>query len=209
MIRGFFISLDGLDGTGKSTQSHLLAQWLREQGHRVVECADPGSTPVGDQLRELLLNQRQEIGPWAEALLFMASRAELVRTVIRPALEAGSVVVCDRFLLATVVYQGHAGGLEPEKLWHVGRASIEGIEPDLTLVFDVPIETAMARRGRPADRIEARDAAFRERVRRGFRHEAELRDGIELIDASPSVVEVQRVVREIVRERISRTDVKT
>src|SRR5262245_2337202 len=101
-----FISLDGIDGTGKSTQCRLLADWLRAQGHQVVECADPGGTPIGDVLRGLLLDHRREMTVACEAFLFMASRAQLVAEVIRPALKAGQVVVSDRYLLANVVYQG-------------------------------------------------------------------------------------------------------
>ncbi|HEY8505580.1 MAG TPA: dTMP kinase, partial [Gemmataceae bacterium] len=201
--RGFFLSLDGIDGTGKSTQCRLLAEWLREQGRSVVACADPGGTPLGDELRRLVLDHRQEMGPWAEALLFMASRAELVRQVIRPALDAGSVVVCDRFLLANVVYQGHAGGLDPEELWRVGRLVTGGLEPDLTVVLDLPVGAALRRRGRPADRMEARDLAYSERVRQGFLAEA-ARGGerFEVIDASPPVDEVQRRLREVVGRRL-------
>src|SRR5438552_2414223 len=130
MARGLFLSLDGLDGTGKSTQCRLLAEWLRSQGQTVVTCADPGGTAVGDVLRELLLHKRQQMAPACEMFLFMASRAQLVAEVIRPALEAGQVVLCDRFLLANVVYQGYAGGLDPEEIWQVGRLATGGLEPD-------------------------------------------------------------------------------
>ena len=115
MTRGLFFSLDGLDGTGKSTQCRLLAEWLRSRGHEVIECADPGGTAIGRALRDILLHHRGEIAPACEALLFMASRAQLVAEVIRPALDAGRIVVCDRFLLANVVYQGHGAGLDAEQ----------------------------------------------------------------------------------------------
>src|SRR5262249_54360895 len=118
--RGLFFSLDGLDGSGKSTQCRLLAGWLRARGHEVRECRDPGDTAVGKLLRDLLLEHRHpEMTTACEAYLFMASRAQLVAEVIRPALEAGRFVVSDRFLLANVVFQGHAGGLDPELLWRV------------------------------------------------------------------------------------------
>jgi dTMP kinase len=119
MTRGLFLSLDGLDGTGKSTQCRLLADWLRERGRTVVTSVDPGGTPVGDRLRQLIFHPEQALNVTCEALLFMASRAQLVNDVIRPALTAGSDVVTDRFLLANVVYQGHAGGLDPDELWQV------------------------------------------------------------------------------------------
>src|SRR5437868_12980727 len=155
MARAPFVSLDGLDGSGKSTQCRLLAEWLRGRGLAVTECADPGGTAVGDQFRELLLHRREtQMSPACEALLFMASRAQLVAEVIRPALEAGRAVVCDRFLLANVVYQGHAGGLDVGLLWEAGRLSTGGLVPDLTLVLDLAPEKARARRRGPADRVE-------------------------------------------------------
>src|SRR5262249_44522317 len=117
MSRPAFISLDGLDGTGKSTQCRLLADWLRGSGYAVTTSIDPGGTPLGTQLRSLVLHHRSEMDRMCEALLFMASRAQLLAEVIRPALAAGRIVVSDRFLLANIVYQGHAGGLDVERLW--------------------------------------------------------------------------------------------
>src|SRR4051812_8429674 len=109
-----FIVLDGPDGTGKSTQSRLLLEWLHGRNISAIRCTDPGNTELGDQLRAILLDHRAQISLRTEAMLFMASRAELVEKIIRPSLENGIVVICDRFLLANVVYQGHAGGLDPE-----------------------------------------------------------------------------------------------
>src|SRR6266851_2244859 len=145
MTPGLFLSLDGLDGTGKSTQCRLLAEWLRLQGRDAITCADPGGTPVGDMLREVLLHRRQQMTPACEMFLFMASRAQLVADVIRPALESGKDVICDRFLLANVVYQGHAAGLDPEEIWQAGRLSTGGLEPALTLLLDLSPEQAKAR----------------------------------------------------------------
>ena len=152
MTGGLFLALDGLDGCGKSTQCRLLTDWLRRQGETVVACVDPGGTPLGQQLRKIVLGHRGQMAMAAEALLFMASRAQLVAEVIRPALDVGRVVVSDRFLLANIVYQGHAGGLDPEQLREVGRLSTSGLEPDLTLVLDVPVER---RRPVAADRPTA------------------------------------------------------
>src|SRR5262249_52030780 len=141
-MSGLFLSLDGLDGTGKSTQCRLLVEWLRAQRHEVTTCADPGGTPAGDVIRALLLAHRGEWTTASEAFLFMASRAQLVAEVIRPALAAGRIVVCDRFLLANVAYQGHAGGIDPELLWTMGQLATGGFEPDLTVVLDLPVEAA-------------------------------------------------------------------
>jgi dTMP kinase len=199
MARAPFLSLDGLDGTGKSTQCRLLADWLRARGYTVTACADPGGTPVGDHLRALLLDRRREMTLACEMFLFMASRAQLTAAVIRPALDAGQVVVADRFLLANVAYQGHAGGLDPDQLWEIGRLATGGLEPDLTLVLDLPPAAARARRTGPADRMESRDAAYHARVRDGFLAEAQRRpERIRVIDASPPIAVVhERICREV------------
>lgn len=196
MARSAFISLDGLDGTGKSTQCRLLAEWLRSGGHAVTTCIDPGGTPLGSQLRSLVLHHRPEIDRMCEALLFMASRAQLLAEVIRPALASGHIVISDRFLLANIVYQGHAGGLDAERLWEVGRFAAGGLEPDLTIVLDLPPEQAAQRRGRPADRIEGRDADYHARLRRGFLDEARRRpERIRVVDAAVSIDTVQQAIR--------------
>lgn len=197
MPRPAFLSLDGLDGTGKSTQCRLLAEWLAAQKVPVTTCTDPGGTALGQELRKLLLFGREHhIAPTAEALLFMASRAQLVEEVIRPALDRGEVVVSDRFLLANVVYQGHAGGLSADDVWKVGAFATGGLEPDLTLIFDLPPEAAAARRHREADRMEARGGDYSARVRTGFLFEAGLRpEKYRLIDAAPAPDAVQKAAR--------------
>jgi dTMP kinase len=199
MSRGPFISLDGLDGAGKSTQCRLLAEWLRDQGFAVNQCADPGGTPVGEAIRGLLLDRRRELTVACEAFLFMASRAQLTADVIRPALEAGRAVVSDRYLLANVVYQGYAGGLDPEQLYAIALLSTGGLEPDLTVVLDLSPETARQRRRGPADRVESRDAAYHARVREGFLAEARRRPGrVCVVDASADEATVhERICREV------------
>jgi dTMP kinase len=199
-----FISLDGIDGTGKSTQCRLLAEWLRGLGRTVTECADPGGTPVGAELRSILLGHRHDLALRTEALLFMASRAELVERVIRPALRAGGVVISDRYLLANVVYQGHAGGLDVDTLWTVEQFATGALGPDLTLVLDLPVDVAVTRRGREADRKERPDRPYHERVRQGFLAEAAKRpDRIRVIDATPSVDEVRAAIRAAVQPLVS------
>ena len=125
--RSLFLSLDGLDGTGKSTQCRLLVEWLREQGRDTSPASIPADTDLGGELRQILLSHASAIAPACEALLFMASRAQLVAEVIRPALDSGKVVVSDRFLLANVVYQGHAGSLDVDLLWQVGQLATGGL----------------------------------------------------------------------------------
>lgn len=197
MPRPAFVSLDGLDGTGKSTQARLLAEWLAAQKVPVTSCTDPGGTALGAELRRILLFGREHrIGTATEAMLFMASRAQLVEEVIRPALDRGEVVISDRFLLANVVYQGHAGGLSAADLWAVGRVATGGLEPDLTLVFDLPPDVAVQRRNRAADRMEAKGEEYFARVRTGFLYEVGMRPHLlRRIDAAPDADTVQRAVR--------------
>ncbi len=197
MPKPVFLAFDGLDGTGKTTQCRLLVDWLQSQKIAVTACADPGGTAIGQELRKLLLFGREHrIAVATEAMLFMASRAQLVEEVIRPALDRAEVVVADRFTLANVVYQGHAGGMMPEELWTVGKVATGGLEPDLTLVFDAPLDVTDARRNREPDRMEDRDIDFRKRVQTGFRFEAGMRpDRYRIIDATPEPDAVQRAVR--------------
>ncbi|MHB1557929.1 MAG: dTMP kinase [Isosphaeraceae bacterium] len=166
---GFFLVLDGPDGGGKTTQAVRVADWLRGRGFDVVTCRDPGGTELGNQLRSLLMDRsHMPVSMRAEMLLFMASRAQMVEEVIRPALESGHVVVCDRFLLATIVYQGIAGGLDPAEIAKVGIAATGGLLPDLTIVLDVLPETARRRAGPARDRIEDRPSEYQDRVRAGY-----------------------------------------
>jgi len=201
MGKGIFLSLDGLDGAGKSTQCRLLADWLRGEGYAVTQCSDPGGTEIGDILRGLLLDRRRQMTPACEAFLFMASRAQLTAEVIRPALDAGRAVVSDRFTLANIVYQGYGGGIDLERLRAMAAVATGGLDPDLTIVLDVPPEAAAGRRHGPADRVESRDAAFHARVREGFRAEAQRRpEKIVVIDAVQSVEAVERAIRRTVEK---------
>ncbi len=197
MPQGIFLSLDGVDGAGKSTQCRLLAEWLQGQGRAVTLCRDPGGTPVGDRIRSILLDSHARMTLRCEAFLYMASRAQLVEQIITPALARSEVVVADRYLLANVVYQGHAGGLPPKQLWEVGRVATSELLPDLTLVLDLPLEVAAARKGGTLDRIESRGQAFQAKVRAGFHAEARRNpETIKLIDANRPVEEVQAAIRE-------------
>ncbi len=196
-MRGLFLSLDGIDHCGKSTQCQLLTDWLLSEDHRVVPCSDPGSTSLGWELRQLLLNWDHDMSTRCEAMLFMASRAQLVDQVIRPALDEGSIVISDRFLLANVVYQGHAGLLDPEELWQIGLWGTGGLSPDLTLVLDLSLEQARARRDQTPDRVESREEAFHQRVREGFLAEAEKSpEQIKVLDASQNVETLHHAIRQ-------------
>jgi dTMP kinase len=170
---GLFLTLDGPDGGGKTTQVARLADWLRARGRAVVTCREPGGTALGEGLRRILFDRATvHLTIRAEMFLFMASRAQLVEEVIRPALTAGKVVISDRFLLASMVYQGYAGGLPVADVAQVGRVAAGGLFPDLTLVLDIAPEAARARVGGARDRIEDRPDEYQRRVREGFRRAA-------------------------------------
>lgn len=187
-----FISFDGVDGAGKSTQIRLLSEWLTSQGKTVVTCRDPGSTSLGERLRSILLDHHDTpIHRRSEMLLFMAARAQLVEEVIRPALEAGEWVLSDRFLLANVVYQAHAGGLDVDEVWHVGNVAVGGVRPAKTILLDMPAAEASQRIQRESDRMEAQGIEYLDRVRQGFLAEAKRQpDQIVVVaaDRAPSVV---------------------
>lgn len=210
MASGFFISLDGPDGGGKSVQAARLVAALERRGEAVVACQDPGGTRLGRRIRSLVLDRADDdLAPSlrAEMLLFMASRAQLVDEVIQPALDAGKIVVSDRYLLANAVYQGYAGGLPVGAVWQVGQIATRGLMPDLTLLLDLFPEAAEARIGPPRDRIEDRPVEYREKVRLGFLDAA--RDDyptpIVVIDASRSEDEVaEQVLSEVERALGSR-----
>ena len=192
-----FFSFDGIDGAGKSTQMMLFVDWLRQRGHDVVTCRDPGSTELGERLREILLRKSDTpIGRRAEMLLYMASRAQLVEQVIRPALDAGQIVVADRFLLANVVYQGHAGGLSVDDLWRVGDVAVAGVRPARIFLLDMDVAAAARRRNREPDRMEAQGLDYMHKVRQGFLAEAARRSEIVVIDAGRDVESVQADIRQ-------------
>ena len=202
-----FFSFDGIDGVGKSTQADLFAEWLRRQGREVVECRDPGSTPLGEKVRGILLDTKSSISVCAEMLLYMAARSQLVEEVVQPALAAGKVVISDRFLLSNVVYQGHAGGLDVETLRQVGQIATAGVLPDLTFLLDMPPEAASQRLNRELDRMELKGGEFRRRLRDGFLKEAARENcRIVVVSADQAIETVQREIREQAEKLLDRPE---
>lgn len=204
---GLFLALEGGEGAGKSTQAERLAAALRARGHEVVVTREPGATPVGEQIRRLLLDPDTELTDEAEALLYAADRAEHVARVVRPALERGAVVLTDRYVDSSVAYQGHGRGLDPAMVLRVSRWATAGLRPDLTVLLDLPVDEGMARaraRGRalggPVDRLESEAREFHERIRQGFLHlVAEEPSRYALLDATRSADEVaESVLRAVV-----------
>jgi dTMP kinase len=195
-----FVTFEGLDGSGKSTQAELLAGELRDRGREVVLTREPGGTELGERVRELLLTGG-DVSPWAEAALFAAARAELVERVIRPALGRGADVVCDRYVDSSLAYQGIARGLGVERVLELNRPAIGDLLPDRTFLLLVDAELAGARSGDEPDRIEREGADFRERVEAAYEQLAgTFADRIVTVDGSLPPEEIAAHVAEQVRE---------
>ena len=196
-----FISLEGVDGSGKSTHAALLAAALREEGREVLEIREPGGTPAAERVREVLADPGIPLDPIAELLLFLAARADLIGAVLRPALESGTWVVSDRYADSTEAYQGHARGLGPERVRELNLPATGGLMPDLTILLEV--EPGLAHdRAVDGGRFEAEGEEFQRRVR-GAYHEIAARDGdrIVVLDGSGSEQEVHRAVLDAVGAR--------
>ncbi|MEW6735147.1 MAG: dTMP kinase [Acidobacteriota bacterium] len=170
-MSGFFITLEGIDGSGKSTQLCLLKDWLTKQGRQLLVTREPGGTKIGDQIRQILLDgSNSRLTAMAELLLYAADRAQHVSEEIRPALAAGQLVLCDRYTDATLAYQGYGRGLSHTIIKELNSIATGQLSPDLTLLFDLDVEIAQARvaAGRAADRLDREEYEFHERVRHGY-----------------------------------------
>lgn len=200
---GKFIVIEGVDGTGKSTQAYLLSKYLAEKKIRVLPTREPGGTALGEKIREILLDPSgSEIIRECELLLYMASRAQLVGEVIRPSLDEGYVIICERYIWSSIAYQGYAGGVSPENIEMIGRYATGGLLPDLTIVLDVDPEIASNREkegGAGYDRIEKKGVEFQKRVREGFLEIAKRHsDIIKVVDASQSAKSVHERIKKLV-----------
>lgn len=202
-MRGKFITLEGPDGAGKSTQVKLLAQYFSSRGLTAVVTREPGGTPVAEKIREILLNpENQEITNRTEVLLYAAARAQHVEELIEPALTAGKMVICDRFIDSTLAYQGYGRGWDLDFLQKVNQIATGGWEPDLTILLDLPSEVGIGRihsnRKGGGDRLEQQDFDFHRRVRQGYLELAEkFPQRIKVVPAQESVDVVWQMVRRL------------
>ena len=201
-----FITLEGPEGSGKSSQIPALAQYLQEHGFDVLCTREPGGTSIGDQIREVLTSiDNPELLPRTEILLFLAARAQLVAQVIKPALLAGKVVLCDRYGDSTLAYQGYVHGLDLNSLRAMLNFATEGLKPDLTLLMDLDIKTGLARKKSIDEwnRLDAYELSFHERVRAGYLQLAEQEpERWQVVDAALPKDKVQTLLREIVLNRL-------
>ncbi|MGA9573413.1 MAG: dTMP kinase [Lysobacterales bacterium] len=206
MNKGFFISLEGGEGAGKSTQNKHIVEWLSTRGHDVVETREPGGTIISEQIRRLLLDTRnQGLNAISELLLMFAARSQLIQEVILPALTAGKVVVCDRFADASYAYQGGGRQLGAGTVAIVEKLVLGNLQPDLTLLFDIPVKLGMKRvagRGQ-ADRFETETVRFFERVRSAYLERAAADpQRFRVVDASRDEVQVREQVEQILQKRM-------
>ena len=199
-MSGLFISFEGIDGVGKSTQADLLETWLSEQGKTVLRTLEPGGTDVGVEIRKILLHHKGDLAPRAEAALFAADRAHHVASKIRPALERGEIVITDRYFDSSVAYQGAGRDLSRTEVRDLSLWAVGGLLPQLTVLLDLPAEEARSRRntsGTEPDRLEREKTEFFETVRSAYLDLAAAEpDRFLVVDASVSVEEMQTLIRE-------------
>ncbi len=210
-----FITLEGIEGSGKTSRIQAIAHWLTAAGYTCLTTREPGGTAIGGQIRSVLLHpENGDLAPGAELLLYMADRVQHLETVVKPALAAGNVVVCDRYFDATLVYQGYARGLDREMIRQLHRLTCGGVSPDLTLLLDLDPATGLARAWRRIDndsahvkesRFEKETLAFHRRVREGYLDLARQEPGrFFLIDASKDERAVQDQIERVLGERLQR-----
>ena len=199
-MKGVFITFEGIDGCGKSTQVALCKEWLESIGRTVLYVREPGGTKIGEKIRELLLDKKNSsMAPMTELFLFEAARAQIVEETIKPALSEGKVVICDRFFDSSYAYQGCARGLGPEMVSRLNMDATGGLVPDVTFFLDISVEGAIKRRnvrGEEKDRIESAGDTFQEKVREGFIRAASEDKRIVTIDASDAPEAIFEQIRE-------------
>lgn len=203
MRRGLLVTLEGIDGCGKSTQVELLRNRMSQKGIDHIIVREPGGTAVGESTRQILLNNSYSPSLQSEIFLYMAARSELTTQVIEPALKSGQLVLCDRFIDSTLAYQGFGGGADLEMIRYLSSIATGGIVPDLTILLDLPVKDAVGRRGALADRMESKDIRFHQRVRNGYLEIAHNEpERIKTVDALSTIEELGTIIWKTVEEII-------
>lgn len=198
-MKGKFITFEGSEGCGKSTQSRLLYEYLKAKGKRVIYLREPGATKISEKIRDILLDARNDgIVPECEMLLYMAARAQIVAEVILPALKKGKIVICDRFLDSTLAYQGYGLGMDIGLIKKVGAFTTQGLKPDLTLFLDLAVKKGLKHRESSLDRIEMRSVKYHLRVRRGYLKLAKQEPGrIKVVKVEKDKYKTQDAIRKL------------
>ena len=201
-MKGKFITFEGSEGCGKSTQSRLLAQFLKHKGYKVLHLREPGGVKISEKIRKILLDCKNDsMSAECEMLLYMAARAQVVKEIIKPALGKGIIVVCDRFLDSTLAYQGYGLGIDVQLIKEIGQFATQGIKPDITIFLDLPIKHGLRHRKDCLDRIEKRPLSYHSRVRNGYLTLAKREPRrIKIVKVEEKKSETQNKVRELVSE---------
>ena len=206
MKKGLFITFEGVDGCGKSTQLNLLQNYLTEKGFDVITTREPGAKGLGEEIRKLLLHYDGYISPRCEAFMFLADRAQHIDTIIKTAVNEGKIVLCDRHTDSTIAYQGYGRGENIEKLKYLNTIATDGFVPDLTLVYDVDIDTALERRGDDRDRMEQAGREFQIKVQQGYKKIADIEpERVKIIDATESIEAVFKNTKNVVEQLIKKS----
>ncbi len=201
MRKGLFITFEGADGCGKTTQIELLDKYLREKGFDTLLTREPGAKGLGVKLREILLNYDGEVSPVAESFLFLADRAQHVDCIIKPALKEGKIILCDRHTDSTVAYQGYGRNLDLDRINYLNNIATSGLKPDSTIVFDIDVETSMSRVGKNKDRMESAGVEFFNRVREGYLEIAKKEpQRVRVINSSDTIENIHKKVVELVEK---------
>ena len=201
MLKGLFITFEGGDGCGKTTQIKLLDEYLRSKGYKTLLTREPGSVGLGEKIREILLNYDGEVSNVCESFLFLADRAQNIDCIIKPALEKGTVVICDRHTDSSVAYQGYGRGLDIDRIKMLNNIATSGLKPDLTIILDVDVETSQARVGSQKDRMESAGIEFFERVRKGYLEIAKQEpERVKVVDSTQSIEEIHRQILELIQK---------
>jgi dTMP kinase len=201
MKDGLFITFEGADGCGKTTQIELLDKYLRAKGKKTLLTREPGAKGLGVKLREILLNYDGNVSPTCESFLFLADRAQHVDCIIKPAIKEGKIVLCDRHTDSTVAYQGYGRGLDINQINMLNSIATSGLKPDLTIVLDVDVETSMSRVGKNKDRMESAGTEFFERVRQGFLEIAKKEPKrVKVINSSDTIENIHNQVVELIEK---------
>jgi len=202
--RKLFITFEGPEGSGKSTHSRLLCEFLKKQGLKVLHTREPGGTVVSEKIRKVLLDPRNKgMDVVCELLLYMAARAQIVREKILPALRKGKIVICDRFMDATMAYQGYAGGLDVRLIKDIGRLTTNGIKPDITFILDIDAKKGLSRSTGNKDRMEKKSLSYHKKVRKGYLSIAKKEPRrVKVVSALGEIAETQEKIRKIVLDCI-------
>ena len=204
MKKGLFITFEGADGCGKTTQINMLKNYLENQGYQVVLTREPGAKGLGEKVREILLNYEGAVSDRCESFLFLADRAQNIDIIVNPAVNEGKIVLCDRHIDSTVAYQGYGRGLDIDRIKMLNNIATNGRKPDLTIVFDIDVETSMQRVGKNKDRMESAGIEFHNRVREGYLKIAkEEPERIKVVNSIQTVNDVFEEVKKIVNKYLS------